>query len=373
MKKYFYTLILLLFSLIAFQSKASHFTGSDISYQCTSTSGVYKVSLKLYRDCSGIQLCNGCGNAIPNGTTSGCTVGTNGTQIIGASPICLGTNFGTFTLAAVSVTSGYDIIQTCTSIRTICTNCNTRTTGTYTPGIEVYVFEGNINLNTISPSCCNITLSYSDCCRNGSLTTIVPGQFYTQATINRCQTPCNSAPTFTNDAVPLVCAGVDFVYNLGANDPDGDSLSYAFGESLASQGSSVTYIAPYNAAYPFPYLGAPNANGTYPAGLRIDPKTGDIMFRPIGVFVGQLVIEVTQWKSISGVWTNVGMTRRDVQFQTRFCANNLPPLVQVNGIGSTINTSNFLIFAGQQFCLDIVATDQENLTSTPTILADTTD
>jgi PKD repeat protein len=373
MNKLFYNLTLILFSLIAFQSKASHFTGSDISYQCTSTPGVYKVSLKLYRDCSGIQICAGCNNSIPSGTTTGCSIGTTGTQILGASAACLGTSFGTFTLNAVVGNNGYDIIQTCSSLKTICTNCNTRTAGTYTRGMEVFVFEGNINLNGIPPSCCNVTIGYGDCCRNSALTTIQAGNFFTQATINRCQTPCNSAPTFTNDAVVLVCAGEDFVYNLGAIDPDGDSLSYAFGQSLASQGSQVTYIAPYSAAYPFQYFGAPNANATYPAGLRIDPKTGDIMFRPIGIFVGQLVIEVTQWKSISGVWTNVGMTRRDVQFQTRFCANNLPPLVQVNGIGLTINTSNFLIFAGQQFCLDIVATDQENLTSTPTILADTTD
>jgi len=129
--------ILLLFSVISLALvnplSASHFVGSDISYQCTSTPGIYKVSLKLYRDCAGIQLCNGGSNAIPNGTTAGCTAGAAGTQIIGASPLCLGTNFGSFTLAAVSVTSGYDIIQTCTSVRTICTNCNTRTDGTYTP------------------------------------------------------------------------------------------------------------------------------------------------------------------------------------------------------------------------------------------------
>jgi PKD repeat protein len=367
MKKHLYILTLILFSLIAFQSKASHFTGCDISYQCTSTPGVYKVSLKLYRDCSGINFCSGCANT--PGTTAGCTVG-NQNKIIGASPNCIGTNFGTFTLNAVVGNNGYDIIQTCSSIRTICTNCNTRTAGTYTPGMEVYLFEGNVNLNGIPASCCNITLSYSDCCRNAALTTMVPDQFYTQATINRCQTPCNSAPTFTNDAVVLVCAGEDFIYNLGANDPDGDSLSYAFGESFQGAGSAVQYVAPYSANYPFNYFGAPNMNATSPAGLHIDPKTGDVQFRPMGIFVSYLVIEVTQWKSIGGIWTNVGMTRRDVQIQTRFCANNLPPIVKVNG---STNTLNFLVFAGQQICLDIVAQDRESLTSSPPILADTTD
>ena len=370
--------ILLLFSVISLALvnplSATHFVGSDISYQCTSTPGIYKVSLKLYRDCSGIQLCGGCSNAIPNGTTAGCTAGAAGTQIIGASPLCLGTNFGSFTLAAVSVTSGYDIIQTCTSVRTICTNCNTRTAGTYTPGIEVYVFEGNVNLNTIPPSCCNVTLSYSDCCRNGALTTIVPGQFFSQATINRCQTPCNSAPTFTNDAAALVCAGADFVYNLGAIDPDGDSLSYAFAESLVGPGSNVQYIAPYNAAFPFPYFGAPNNNAAPPAGIRIDPLTGDVQFRPMGVFVGMLVVEVTQWRFVGGVWVNVGVSRRDVQFQTKFCSDNRTPRIKVyrDGVLQT-GANTYTVCAGTQICLDIVAEDIEDKTVTPNILSDTTD
>jgi large repetitive protein len=286
----------------------------------------------------------------------------------------LGTNFGSFTLAAVSVTSGYDIIQTCTSVRTICTNCNTRTAGTYTPGIEVYVFEGNVNLNTIPPSCCNVTLSYSDCCRNGALTTIVPGQFFSQATINRCQTPCNSAPTFTNDAAALVCAGADFVYNLGAIDPDGDSLSYAFAESLVGPGSNVQYIAPYNAAFPFPYFGAPNNNAAPPAGIRIDPLTGDVQFRPMGVFVGMLVVEVTQWRFVGGVWVNVGVSRRDVQFQTKFCSDNRTPRIKVyrDGVLQT-GANTYTVCAGTQICLDIVAEDIEDKTVTPNILSDTTD
>ena len=373
MKKHLYTITLILFSLIAFQSKASHFSGSDISYQCTSTPGVYKVSLKLYRECAGIQICTGCGNSIPNGNTAGCTTGATQTAIIGASPSCLGTTFGSFVLSAVSLTSGYDIIQTCASVRTICTNCNTRTAGTYTSGMEVYVFEGTINLNAIPASCCNVTLSYSDCCRNGALTTIVPGQFYTQATINRCQTPCNSAPTFSNDAVVLVCGGVDFAYNLGAIDLDGDSLSYAFGESLASQSSSVTYIAPYNGAYPFTYFGAPNANAASPAGLHLDPRTGDIRFRPMGSFVSVLVIEVTQWKLVGGVWTNVGMTRRDVQFQTKFCPDNRAPIIKAYINGILQSGLSYTVCAGQQICLDIVAQDQQDLTVNPSILADTTD
>jgi PKD repeat protein len=291
-------------------------------------------------------------------------------KLEGASPGCVGTNYGSFTLAAVSATSSIDIIQTCTGIRTICTNCNTRTPGTFNPGIEVYTYEGNVNLDTITSLCCRVILSASICCRNNALTTMQADQFYTSATINRCQTPCNSAPTFTNDGIPLICSGIDFVYNLGAIDPDGDSLSYAFGESFQGAGSPVSYYAPFSAANPFAYFGAPNGNAPSPAGLRINPITGDIMFRPIGVFVSQLVIEVTQWRLVSGVRVNVGVTRRDLQLQTTQCSGNLAPIIKIfrnNVLNTGINS--FSIEAGKQICLDIVAEDRFSGST----LADTTD
>jgi hypothetical protein len=380
MQTYKRTIVLFLIFLLVYLAKntlAYHLVGSDISYQCTSTPGVYKISLKIYRDCAGAQMCNGCNNN--PGNVAGCTTAnaccgfTN--SVIGASPACLGTNFTTFVLTAVSVTSGYDIIQTCTSVRTICTNCNTRTAGTYSPGIEVYTFEGTANLNSLPASCCNVSVSFDACCRNLALNTISSNNYFTEAIINRCQTPCNSAPVFTNDAAALVCAGADFVYNLGAVDPDGDSLSYSFAESLVAQGAPVTYISPYSAGYPFPYFGAPNVNAAYPAGLRIDPFTGDIMFRPMGVFVGMLVVQVTQWRFVGGVWVNVGVIRRDVQFQTKLCTDNRTPRIKVyrDGVLQTSSGANQVVCAGTQICLDIVAEDVADRTVTPNILADTTD
>ncbi|MEI7978990.1 MAG: hypothetical protein WCI53_09120, partial [Bacteroidota bacterium] len=369
-------LMVLLFFLFSNKLKADHLVGSDISYQCTSTPGVYKITLKIYRDCAGAYMCPGCANN--PGSVSGCTTAnaccgfTN--TLIGASAGCVGVSFGTFTLSAVAVTSGYDIIQTCTSVATICTNCNTRSAGTFSPGIEVYTFEGNVDFSGIPSTCCNISIGFSACCRNNARTTIASANYFTEAAVNRCAIPCNSAPTFTNDAAALVCSGVDFVYNLGAIDPDGDSLSYAFGQSLQNFNSFVQYIPPFSAGYPFPYFGAPNAGAAYPAGLRIDPATGDVLFRPLGVFVSNLVIEVKQWRLVNGVWVNVGTTRRDVQFQTQLCLANRVPLIKVyrNGV-LNVGSNNFSVCAGQQICLDIVAEDQQVLTNVPPILADTTD
>ncbi|MES2656348.1 MAG: PKD domain-containing protein [Bacteroidota bacterium] len=376
MKKAIGLISLLLLFFTSKTTQAGHFVGADLSYQCTTTPGVYKVTLKVYRDCNGIVFCSGCAQPLPTGTVTGCNTTNAGLSmtITGADASCTGVNFGSYTLDAQPGANGFDIIQTCTSVKTICTNCNSRTAGTFSPGIEVFTFEGNVNLNAIPASCCKVALGMSICCRNGAITNFVPGNFYTECIINRCMTPCNSAPTFTNDAIPLVCAGVDFVYNLGASDPDGDSLSYAFGPSLQAQGSNVTYNPPYSAGYPFAYLGAPNPNASYPAGLRIDPITGDILFRPSGAWVSNLVIEVTQWKKMGSTYVNVGTTRRDVQFQTQLCTNNLVPKIKIYKDGVLQIGQSFSTYANQQICLDIVAEDQQNLAATPTpILPDTTD
>lgn len=380
MKKHFYILASILLSLITFKSKASHFVGSDISYKCTSTPNVYTVTMKIYRDCSGIPLCPGCTTAIPNGTVAGCTTASSGfsTQVIGATAPYVGVNYGSFTLNIVSSSSGYDIIQLCNNVQTICTNCNTRTAGTFSPGIEVYTYEGNVDLSSLPSTCCNVILGANACCRNGATTTIVPGSFQALCIVNKCQTSCNSAPIFTHDAIPLLCAGIDIVYNLGAMDPDGDSLSYAFGESYQGINSVVSYVPPFRKTNPFPYLNSPDSVATYPGGLRIDPITGDIMFRAVGVFVTFLVIEVTQWKLVSGVRVNVGITRRDVQFQTNLCLPNKSPIIKVykNNL-LQYGANNYIATAGSQLCLDIVTEDQFQLPNSAngnvTILADTTD
>ena len=380
MKKHFYILASILLSLITFKSKASHFVGSDISYKCTSTPNVYTVTMKIYRDCSGIPLCPGCTTAIPNGTVAGCTTASSGfsTQVIGATAPYVGVNYGSFTLNVVPSSSGYDIIQLCNNVQTICTNCNTRTAGTFSPGIEVYTYEGNVDLSSLPSTCCNVILGANACCRNGATTTIVPGSFQALCIVNKCQTSCNSAPIFTHDAIPLLCAGIDIVYNLGAMDPDGDSLSYAFGESYQGINSVVSYIPPFRKTNPFPYLNSPDSVATYPGGLRIDPKTGDIMFRPVEAFVTFLVIEVTQWKLVSGVRVNVGITRRDVQFQTNLCLPNKSPIIKVykNNL-LQYGANNYIATAGSQLCLDIVTEDQFQLPNSTngnvTILADTTD
>ncbi len=368
-----FSLVLFLFSMPKLQ--ATHVVGSDVSYTCTGTPGVYNVTFKLYKDCQGVQLCANC----PTSLSPAC-----GIQIsifgaaspagsgMPASP-CTGVSFGSQNLTVVTSVSGFDVVSLCAAAKSICSNCGSRTPGTFVPGIEVYTFDGLINLSAIPASCCFVSIGWNTCCRNNAITTLAnPGSlnFYTEAIINRCATPCNSSPTFTNDPVAVTCAGQDFTYNLGAIDPDGDSLSYAFGQALVGPGSAAPYVSPYSPLVPLPYLGAPiqSPPAIPPIGINIDAVTGDIRFRPLGNFVANLIIEVRQWKTIGGVPTLMGITRRDIQFYSQFCPANNPPVFRTYDASSVLTSPQpnfaYSVCAGQQLCFTVSAWDNTAGTDT---------
>ncbi|MDP1727570.1 MAG: T9SS type A sorting domain-containing protein [Bacteroidota bacterium] len=362
-------LFLLLFISSNFSS-ASHMVGSEISYHCTGTPGIFNVTLKIYKDCSGVPICSNC----PTGPLSPtCAKSIN---IVGAGGACYGTNFGSQNLTVITVVSAFDVIQLCAAQTTICNNCGLRTPGSFSPGIEVYVFSGQINLNAIPASCCMVSLGFGECCRNSSNTVLVNSSslnYYTEAILNRCVTPCNSTPSFTNEPVVVACAGQDFTYNIGAIDPDGDSLSYAFGASLTGANTPAPYVSPYSPNLPFSYVGFPITcpPALPPLCITLDAITGDLRFRPQGTYVSNLVIEVKQWKNIAGVPTLVGINRRDIQFYSITCAANNPPVLRTYDASGTLTTPQpnyaYSVCAGQQLCFTVGAWDNASTTDTTDI------
>ncbi|MES2561054.1 MAG: hypothetical protein V4590_15025, partial [Bacteroidota bacterium] len=366
---YKYVCLLMLFA-VCYTAKADHVVGSDITYKCTSTPGVFEVTFVFYRACTGIPVCgNTCGAAC-----------TRTLQIFGADPSCASSNFGSFTLTLQSVRD-VGLNPDCPNAKSICTNMNCVTPGTYTPAIERYEFKGFANIGPTSgipASCCNVRFVFTECCRNAEINTGATWQnFYVDAVVNRCHSvaPCNSSPELSNDPFAVMCGGENYVFNNGAIDPDFDSLSFAFAPALQAFNSSVTYLPPFAWDKPMPWSGA--ANAEFPGGIRCDPLTGDISFTPGNAggqnFYGIMCIVVKQWKTIGGVPTLIGTTRRDIQMVVLAnCPPNNPPRLVTNppnGTNPNAPKTSWEVCAGEQLCFTVTAKDTDFI---PPIISDTT-
>ncbi|OYU96480.1 MAG: hypothetical protein CFE21_08810 [Bacteroidetes bacterium B1(2017)] len=357
--------LLFLLVLGSSQSSANHVVCTEMRYTCTGTPGVYMVGLKLYRDCSGTEFCASC----PTSLNSDCKVNVD---IKGFDSAFLDQGYGNADLTIVKSASAYDVVQLCKLAKTICSNCGSRTPGTFTPGIEIYYFEGLVNLNAVPSACCKVRVGFAQCCRGTSVTTVVnpmATNYYTDIMINRCANGCNSSPVFTNDPVFIVCAGQDIVNAMGAIDPDGDSLSYEKGPMLQNRTTRVAYTSPYSPTVPFPYLGAPiqSPPALPPSGIDIS-SNGDIRYRPMGTFAANMPIVVKQWQKINGKMEVVGEVTRDMYIQSMFCPNNNPPVVRTyDSVGAlTAPQPSFFynLAFGKPFCMMLGAWDNTSTTDT---------
>lgn len=379
--KSFVVFILIVFSITPI--KASHRVGGEFSYARIGNR-LYNVTHKVYRDCAGIQYCGAC----QSGTSPiPCNVPVQifGTQAPSGvahnlpAQSCTNTSYGTVNLPVVPSVGIFDIIQLCNAEKSICRNCNTRTPGTFSPGIEVYTFQGTIDLSsTVPSSCCWVSLGIGECCRNNAVGTLQsPGSlnFFFELQLNICASqnnngfPMNSGPVFLNTPQPVAVNGVDYMYNIGAFDAEGDSLSYRLGVTKIARATSAPYLSPFADSVPFPYLGYPASSPPLqaPSGIQLNPQTGQIRFRPIGSFITNLVIEVLEWKRINNVPTLMSISTRDIHLYSLNHTNSNLPSVKVYDNGKLTENNNYNVYHNIQKCFNIIAD------SSGTNLNDTTD
>jgi len=280
-----------LLSLMVFYSTLSygtHAAGMDISYECVSqgtTSDIYRVTVKFYRDCDG-------------------TAGVHYDGELNYSSSCSG-----------SVTLSTTLSQVGGAVN-INPNCLTFCNGGSTLGIEEYTWQGLITL----AHCSNWVLSVCECCRNQTINTINnPGgqQLCVEATLNN-SVYCNNSPTFTQYPTPFICNGNYYCYNNGAIEIDGDSLVYSLITPLNSNtGGTITYIGGYSPSNP--------VGGT----SSFDPITGNLCITPSNLLSGILAIKVSEYRN--GVL--IGSVIRDIQINVFLCGSTNPP--QLSGIDTT--------------------------------------
>ena len=173
---------------------ATQIMGSDLTWRCVGQDSLL-ITLTVYRDCNGTAL--------------------NSTPII-ASCIQTGIEITRLTLNTVTPV---DVTPVCNSG---CTRCQSLSCS-FPYGIQKYRMQGIIKLSGAG-SCCNIKLTWEQCCRNASITTGAGNaNFYSEAMLNRCISPCDNSPTFDNMPIAILCTGQDFTFCQGIQDIDVNS------------------------------------------------------------------------------------------------------------------------------------------------------
>jgi len=337
-------ILLILFFLLSFsKANGSHMMGGDITYECISP-GKYKLTVKVYRDCRGISFTN---------------------------PL-----ISVFCADGGNISNSVNVNYTRTSIKDITPICLTGT-GPCNPqntpsseGIEEHTFEAIVDFNT-SPfkaikdaGCCEVKIKVEQQARNGAITNIVAGNFYTDAMINICNigTKCNTSPQLSIPPVAYLCCNQPFTYNNGVREViDGDSLSYDLVNPLNANGSNETYQGNFSAQIPMtpfcpPTPGSINCrplpNAKPPRGWYFDKETGDIVFTPTKCDeVGVVVIQVTEWRRDSATrkWLKIGYTKRDMQLIVKKCPDNNPPYFGIK--------NKYSVCEGSNICFTIIAKD----------------
>ena len=320
-------LLLLGFVLALFisETKATHMMGSDITYECLGNNK-YKITLKLYRDCTGVNL-----------------GGITGT-------ISSGTNSISFSPTKKSIK---DLSPTCSGTKSVCDSSNTLGIG-----VEEHTYEVTIDISKAPYStwvvngACEFSFSWGQCCRNGEITTINNGTFYSEAMLNVCNIKktkilCNTSPEFKGVPIFFACCNNPFRYNYQVSETsDFDSLSYELVAPLSNKGTNMTYKSPFSDSVPMTPKCVPSStvnctpvpNANPPLGFYFNKKNGDMVFTPTKCNeVGIVVVEIKEWRMDTlGNYVHIGTIRRDIQIIVMNCGSNWPPEIKSNKYDYTV-------------------------------------
>ncbi len=139
----------------------------------------------------------------------------------------------------------------------------------------------------------------------------------------------NNSPIFLIPPKDEGVIGELFIHNVGAFDPDGDSLSYELITPFQQKEKEVAFY-------------------DLPDSSWID-KFGNLHW-DLPLLVGQYtyVIKVTEWRFIDGEWKEIGFVMRDMQVYIRDLPNK-PPTITPNGA--------ICVLAGNPASMDMVTDD----------------
>lgn len=321
-------------ALSAENAKADHCAGGELLYECLHDS-TYKVTLKFYRDCSGIQAyndipmcaentCNGAqffrtlkkADTLPGGRPNGSQISTGG----------------------------------CPGYPNQCDDPNS-----LIPGFTEWWYVDSFVL----PARCKLwNFSVSISARNFAVNIGGASLFHVRATLNNDIAQGNTSPSFSVKPVPYTILGGANNYNNGVFDKDGDSLVFRTVIPLGGSGCNgigatlIPKTPPLNlVANPF------QTNNTY----TLDPMTGQMRFVPGELGKQTIAIKAEEYRNN----VLIGSVMRDIQIQVLpgspdTCAFNVVKSSLVNCMmrGSIIYAC---VGVNMQFCYDIVSSNDSTV------------
>ena len=277
-------------------AEASHNAGGDIQYEYISSTGnshKYKITMRLYRDATGIPL--------------------------PASPIvyACSANYATIstTLSEIGNTGGTGVVSP--TLFDCVSNTNAGVT------INVMLYEGEIVLPGNAP---DWTFAFSTCCRNPAVDNITnPSSqgFYIEAKLNN-QIGQNNSPEFVSEPVRAFCTGRTFNWKQSVVEPDGDSIYYRISHVKDGNAGSC---APTNIAYAAGWTYDQPITTSPANSLTMNPTTGLITFKPSAIEIDVMAVTVDEYRydSTLFVWRKIGEVNRDMQIAI---ASACTPLAQ---------------------------------------------
>ncbi len=325
--------------------EASHMMGGDITYKWLGGKK-YEITFKVYRDCRGIPF---------------------------NSP-----DIAMFGLINGSVSNSTSINYTRTSIRDISIMCNDTMDKPCSPanspssaGIEEHTFVSTVDFASspfktfVDNGYCEIYIKLEQCCRNGAITTMSPGNFYIESMMNICNSNfANSSPTFLDIGTLYAACNRPLRVNFGAYDfEDNDSIAYELSRPLNAHASYESYTGNHNQNIPMTPYCPPNPGvlsckplpgAKPPRGFYFDNKNADMVFTPTKCDeVGVICLKVTEYRKINGNWKMLGFTIRDIQINIRIESDeNVYPELSVD--------DNFTFKTREKTCFDIETWDSIN-------------
>ena len=290
-----------LISLVAFQAKADHVQGGEITYLKVANNQ-YKVTVNIYADCGKVMYA------------------TEDVYLY-SSPTC------NFTQSFPLVGAPVNITPTCSGVVSSCVN----------PGDkkhQKYVYSA---LVTLPSNCLDWTIHYNFFQRLPSITSISLGSFYISAKIYNSTNITNQSPIFVEDR-PLVigCVNDTVALNYSAYDLDGDSLVYSLMDALIEETVSGVSVPSTNTVN---YISSLSGLQPFIGYTSIDSQFGLVTVVPTVTQKSVLVVKVEEYRN--GV--KVGETFRDLAISIENCGNNTIPKIRsidsINSINNVIHIS----------------------------------